>query len=254
MSSLQLEHLTSPEAGAAIANGFTTVVFGVGAVEQHGPHLPMFMDAEHGTRMAVEVARRLGRTLVAPTIRVGCSDHHMSFAGSLTVRAETLEALCRDYCTSLAHHGFTRILIVPTHGGNFAPLKAMAERLQEAVAGSSRVLIYTDLMGVIDVWRRATAEVSDLADRVGGHADVSETSVMLAIHPELVRMDRAEEGFRGEVDEEVLARMIKEGLHTVTANGIIGDARGATAAIGERCIALLADRIANDFRERSGAD
>ncbi|MGE0554522.1 MAG: creatininase family protein [Gemmatimonadales bacterium] len=254
MSSIRLEHLTSPEAGAAIANGFTTAVFGVGAVEQHGPHLPMFMDAEHGTRMAVEVATRLGHTLVAPTIRVGCSDHHMSFPGSLTVRAETLEALCRDYCTSLARHGFTRILIIPTHGGNFAPLRTMAPRLQEAVAGRSRVLIYTDVMDLIAVWRRATAELSELADRVGGHADVAETSVMLAIHPELVQMDRAEEGFRGELDEAVLARMIKDGLHTVTANGILGDARGATAAIGERCITRLADRIAGYFRELSGAD
>ena len=249
MKSLHLEHLTSPEAGAAIAAGYTTAVFGVGAVEQHGPHLPMFMDAEHGTRMAEEVAQRLGKALVAPTIRVGCSDHHMSFPGSLTVRVETLEALCRDYCTSLAHHGFTRILIIPTHGGNFGPLRGMASRLQEAVAPGAQVRVYTEVMDLIGVWRRATEETSGLQDRIGGHADVAETSVMLAIHPELVEMDRAEEGYRGDVDEAVLARIIREGLDTVTANGILGDARGATAATGERCIAALADRIAGHFRE-----
>jgi len=248
VNSLLLEQLTSPEAGAAIADGFTTAIFAVGAVEQHGPHLPMFMDAEHGTRLAEEVARRLGRTLVAPTIRVGCSDHHMSFPGSLTVRAETLEALCRDYCTSLAHHGFSRILIIPSHGGNFAPLKTMLPRLQEAVAGRARVLAYTDIMDLLRVWQEATAEVSDLADRIGGHADIAETSVMLAIHPELVQMELAEEGFRGTVDETVLQRMIRDGLHTVTANGILGDARGANLRIGEACLAALADRLAGLFR------
>jgi len=254
MKSLHLEHLTSPEAGEAIAAGYTTAVFGVGAVEQHGPHLPMFMDAEHGTRMAEEVARRLGHTLVAPTIRVGCSDHHMSFPGSMTVRLETLEALCRDYCTSLAHHGFTRILIIPTHGGNFGPLRVMAPRLQESVGSRAQVIVYTEIMDLLGTWREATQATSDLQDRIGGHADVAETSVMLAIHPELVQMDKAGEGYRGEVSEAVLARVIRDGLRSVSANGILGDARGATAETGERCIAALADRIAAHFRQAGAPD
>jgi creatinine amidohydrolase len=245
--SLHLEHLTSPEAGAAIAAGMTTAVFACGAVEQHGPHLPMFMDAEHGTRLAAEVAARLGNALVAPTVRVGCSDHHMSFPGSLSVRPATLEAVCHDYCVSLARHGFRRILILPSHGGNFAPLRAMLPRLRTAVAPGAEVLLYDDLMELIAVWRGVVEEAAGLGDRVGGHADIAETAVMLALHPALVRMDRAEEGYRGEVTEAVLQRVIREGLHTVTANGIIGDARGATAAMGEGCLAALADRIAARF-------
>ncbi|MGE0441128.1 MAG: creatininase family protein [Gemmatimonadales bacterium] len=249
MDTLHLEQMRSPEVGAALAAGYTTAVFAVGAVEQHGPHLPMFMDAEHGTRMAEEVARRYGHALVAPTIRVGCSDHHMSFAGSLTVRPETLEALCRDYCTSLARHGFTRILIVPTHGGNFAPLRAMEDRLRESVAPAARVLIYTDVMDLIAVWRRVAGEHLGLADRVGGHADIAETSVMLALHPALVRMDLAADGYRELVDDAALARIIADGLQSVTANGIMGDARGATAELGELCLAAVADRMTAVFRE-----
>jgi creatinine amidohydrolase len=149
---LQLERITSPEAGALLAAGYDTVVFSCGAVEQHGPHLPMFMDAEHGTALAIGVARGLGKALVAPTVRVGCSEHHMAFPGTLSFEAETLEAICRDYCRSLARHGFTRVCIIPSHGGNFAPLTAMAERLQQAVGDGTRVVIFGDLHEVMRVW------------------------------------------------------------------------------------------------------
>ncbi len=119
---IQLEKLRSPEIRERIEAGWKTALFACGAVEQHGPHLPLFMDAEHGSRLAVEVARRLGQALVAPTIRVGCSEHHMAFSGTITLRQETFEAIVTDYVTSLTRHGFERILILPTHGGNFAPL------------------------------------------------------------------------------------------------------------------------------------
>jgi creatinine amidohydrolase len=83
--------MTSPAVRKAIDGGSTTVVIACGAVEQHGPHLPLFMDAEHGVQLAEEVATRLGNALVAPTIRIGCSEHHMAFAGSMTLRVETFE-------------------------------------------------------------------------------------------------------------------------------------------------------------------
>jgi creatinine amidohydrolase len=252
-SSLHLERLTSPAAGAAIRAGATTAIFACGAVEQHGPHLPMFTDAEHGTRLAEGVAQRLGNALVAPTIRVGCSEHHMGFPGSLTVSPETLEALCRDYCVSLARHGFERICIIPSHGGNFAPLREMQPRLAAAVAPKAQVLIYTALLEMIESWRGAVDEVAGLGSRVGGHADIAETSIMLALHPDLVRTELAEAGFQAEITEPVLARIIKDGFKSVTPNGIIGDARGASAAIGERCIAVMVDRIAGYFQTASNS-
>jgi creatinine amidohydrolase len=245
---LHLERLTSPEIGAAIAAGRTTAVFACGAVEQHGPHLPLFTDAEHGTRLAEEVARRLGNALVAPTVRVGCSDHHMSFAGSLTLRATTLEAVCHDYCTSLARHGFTRVGIIPSHGGNYAPLAEMLPRLRAAVAPACEVRLDSDLMALVALWREVVEVEAGLGARVGGHADIAESSVMLALHPALVRRDLAAEGFRADIDEATVGRIIRDGLHTVTPNGIIGDARGMEARIGERCIAAAADRLAEMFR------
>ena len=67
---LLLEELTSPEVMKALQEGYTTVIVAVGAVEQHGPHLPLLVDAARGDRLAFEIARRLGKALVAPTIRV----------------------------------------------------------------------------------------------------------------------------------------------------------------------------------------
>ena len=244
---MQLERLRSPEIRERIEDGWKSVLFACGAVEQHGPHLPLFMDAEHGTRLAVEVARRLGRALVAPTIRAGCSEHHMAFAGTISLRPESFEAIVTDYVTSLARHGFERILILPTHGGNFAPLVEMEGRLREA-AGGAAVTIYADLMGLIQLWRKVSEEELGLGDRIGGHADLGETSIMLSLQPELVRLDLAAAGFQAELTDEVLARMIRDGFDSVTPNGILGDARGATAELGDRLIEELAAEVTEFFQ------
>ncbi len=240
-----LEEMTWPEVGDAIAAGRTTVVVAVAAIEQHGPHLPLLVDAARGDRLAVEVAKRLGDALAAPTIRVGCSEHHMGFPGTITLRRETLEGICLDYAASLARHGFTRLCFVPSHGGNFAPLAEMLPRLRAAVAPDCRVDAYTDLAGFIEFWEAAVREHRpELVERVGGHADVAETAEMLCIRPELVRGDRADEGHIAHFDDDLIERLFRDGFGAVTPNGILGDARGATAAIGESCIAHAADGIA----------
>jgi creatinine amidohydrolase len=244
-----LEHMRWPDVRAALAAGKTTAVFACGAVEQHGPHLPLFTDAEHGTRLAEGVARRLGNALVAPTIRIGCSEHHMAFPGTISLRADTLEAICHDYCVSLAHHGFTRLCIIPSHGGNFAPLAAMRERLQAAAGARARVLIYTELAPVIAVWKRVAEEAGGLGARVGGHADIAESSVMLALHPKLVRKEAAVAGCLEPPTAAFMQRVFKEGFHTVSPTGIIGDARGLSAKIGTRCIEELETVLVEYFRQ-----
>lgn len=239
-----LEEMTWPEVDEAVAAGRTTVVVAVGAVEQHGPHLPLLVDAARGDRLAVEVAKRLGDSLVAPTIRVGCSEHHMGFAGTVSLRRNTLEAICLDYAVSLARHGFERICFVPSHGGNFGPLAEMLPDLRAAVAPSCRVDAYTDLVGFMGLWQGAVERVEPaLVGRVGGHADLAETSEMLVIRPDLVLEERAVEGHVQPFDEELLDRIFREGFRAVTPNGVLGDARGATEEIGEACIAAAADGI-----------
>jgi creatinine amidohydrolase len=241
---LLLEEMTWPEVEEAVESGRTTVVVAVGAVEQHGPHLPLLVDAARGDRLAVEVARRLEDALVAPTIRIGCSEHHMGFAGTITLRRNTLEAICLDYAVSLSRHGFTRICFVPSHGGNFAPLAEMLPDLRAAVAPQCHVDAYTDLIGFMEFWQAGVgAHDEALVPRVGGHADIAETSELLCIRPDLVRVERAVEGYVQPFDEALMHRIFTEGFRAVTPNGVLGDARGATEAIGASCIAAAADGI-----------
>ena len=203
------------------------------------------VDSARGDRLAVEVARRLGKALVAPTIRVGCSEHHMAFPGTLTLRQSTLEAVCLDYSVSLARHGFRRICFVPSHGGNFAPLAAMLDDLRAAVAPDCTVDAYVDLKGFMAVWKRVIeAAAAEMADGVGGHADLAETSEMLCIRPDLVRSDLAERGLVAAFDDALIQRIFNEGFRSVTPNGILGDARGATEELGELFLAASADALA----------
>ncbi|MDH3734147.1 MAG: creatininase family protein [Gemmatimonadota bacterium] len=252
---IRLERMTSPEVASAIDDGWTTVIVAAGAVEQHGPHLPMFMDAEHGDRLGPEIARRLESALVAPTIRVGCSEHHMAFRGTVSLEQDTFLAVCRDYCASLSRHGFQQICFIPTHGGNFKPLQEGMPALNEAAGERCSVLAYTDLMEVIATWRAVAENATGLGDRVGGHADIAETAVMLAMHPTLVREDLATAGVLPDPDPVASAalveRIIADGFASVTPNGILGDARGATAALGEALIDSLADVMAKRLREQA---
>jgi creatinine amidohydrolase len=234
----------------ALADGFTSVVVAVGAIEQHGRHLPLLVDAARGDRLALEVAHRLGRTLVGPTIRVGCSEHHMGFPGTVSLRGETLKAICMDYVVSLARHGFRTVYLVPSHGGNFAPLALMLDELRAAVAPDCDVHAYTDLLEFVSLWESAVREVApDLTDRVGGHADIAESSEMLCIRPDLVQEELAAAGYAGGFDAALAERIFGEGLRAVTPNGVLGDPRGMSREIGERCMARAADGIAAALRE-----
>lgn len=250
---LLLEEMTWPEVEAALADGYTSVVVAAGAIEQHGRHLPLLVDAVRGDRLALEVARRLGRSLVGPTIRVGCSEHHMGFPGTISLRGDTFKAVCLDYVTSLARHGFRTVYLVPSHGGNFAPLATMLEELRTAGAPECAVHAYTDLLEFVGLWQQALREVApELTRRVGGHADIAESSEMLCIRPDLVREELAEAGYVGGFDAALAERIFGEGLRAVTANGVLGDPRGMSREIGERCIARAAEGIVAAFRAVRG--
>jgi creatinine amidohydrolase len=111
-----LAEMTSAQVRAAVAAGRATIVLPFGAVEQHGPHLPLDTDSVLGDQLGALLARRLA-ALCAPILRIGCSAHHLSFAGTLSLRPETLRMIVLDVVDSLAQHGFRRIVLLPTHGG-----------------------------------------------------------------------------------------------------------------------------------------
>ena len=100
-------------------------------------------------------------------------------------------------------------------------------------------------------WRTAVEAAGGNGGQVGGHADLAETSIMLAVRPDRVNMAAATPGRVGVLTETELADMWRNGLRTVSPTGILGDPRGATASIGEACLAAVADLVAARFASAS---
>lgn len=244
---IRLGLLNFEQVSAALAQGASTILIPCGAIEQHGPHLPLCMDADHADALALRIARRLGNALIAPTIEVGCSAHHLVFPGTISLRPETFEAVCLDYCTSLARHGFERILLFSGHIGNFPILRDMLPRLRRAVPQAVEIDAFYDSIAWIDRWRSAVAEAGGNPAAVGGHADIAETSLMLYLRPDSVQPDRFEIGHLGALSEEQLRSMWRNGIKSVTDNGIIGDPHGSTAEIGARCLEAIAELLVASF-------
>ncbi|MFI5953844.1 creatininase family protein [Cryptosporangium sp. NPDC051539] len=239
----RIEYLTSAEIAEAIAAGDRTAILPLAATEQHGPHLPLSMDSDHADALAVRIAHRLATALVLPTVRVGYSPHHLGFPGTLSVRASTLEAICLDHCANLAAHGFTRVVLFSGHLGNYPVMRDFEPRLAAALAPALQVIVYRNSAAVLDAWRESAESVAALGSRVRGHADVAETSVMLALHPERVRAGRAAAGYLGPVDEEFLRQAFIEGVDAVSVNGVLGDPIGASDAIGHAALDAVTDLV-----------
>jgi creatinine amidohydrolase len=234
MDELFIQRMTWPQVEAAIAYGATTAIVCAASTEQHGPHLPEATDELLGEAYAAGLARRLDQALVAPVFRPGCSDHHMAFAGSLTLPPELLMDVLDHYLASLRRHGFTRFVVFSSHGGNYPVLaRWVAER------SPADAVVLTDL-GLFEVGFQALRRFGR-DDHAGPHAEVLETSMMLYLHPGLVRMDLAEPGFTGEIEPlEAMSR----GFRTFTANGIIGNPVGSTPQIGKAVLEAICDELA----------
>ncbi|WP_069269234.1 creatininase family protein [Paraburkholderia nodosa] len=250
---LHLSRMTYEDVSAALATQFDGVIIPCGAIEQHGPHLPLSMDADHAEALAVEIATLLGRTLIAPTIQVGCSKHHMAFPGTISLQEQTYAALCHDYCVSLAKHGFKRIYLFSAHVGNFNALHTMLPGLREAVGPGTQVLAYTNHQAWLREWRLAVEEAGGDPEFVGGHADIAETSLMIHLHPDSVRHGQLVAGHVGFMTTEQLNLMWKEGVASISPNGVLGDARGSSSEIGETCLHATARLLAAAFAAESSA-
>ncbi len=229
MPAVELDKLTWPQIRAELEAGRDTVVVALGATEQHGHHMPLATDALLGDELARRVAEELD-AFVAPTVRVGCSSHHLAFAGTLSLRDETFAAIVVDLVTSLARGGFRRVVLLPSHGGNFGPLATAIEQLPDEPG--IEVSALTDV-GVLLTIAQLGAEAHNVALGDGGlHAGEWETSMLLTVRPELVLMDRAEPGFTGD-PEQAIAGLFARGVNHVSENGVIGNPAEASAAHGE---------------------
>ena len=230
MGALELDRLTWPEVRAELEGGRDTVVVAFGATEQHGPHLPLATDALIGDHLARIVADRLD-AFVAPTVRIGCSEHHLEFPGTLSISEETFHGVVGDLVRSLARGGFGRVVLLPTHGGNFGPLAAAVEKLGPVEGIEIRAL--TDLTALLTLAQLGAEEHGVPLGEGGVHAGEWETSMLMAIHADLVHLERGEPGYTGD-PQAAIGAIFGKGVHSVAANGVIGDPRRASAEHGAR--------------------
>jgi creatinine amidohydrolase len=230
MGAVELDRMTWPEIRAEQERGRDTVVVAFGATEQHGPHMPLATDALLGDHLARLVAESLD-AFVAPTVRIGCSEHHLAFPGTLSLSDATFHGIVADIVRSLARGGFGSAVLLPTHGGNFGPLARALELLGPLPDIEVRAL--TDLGALFTIAQLGADEHGVPLGEGGVHAGEWETSMLMAIHPELVHRDRGEAGYTGDPQAAVGA-IFGAGVDTVAQNGVIGDPRRASAEHGLR--------------------
>ena len=228
MGALHLDRISWTEAKKEIADGRDIVVVPLGSTEAHGPHLPLGTDAIIADAVGLGLAEKLDAFL-APTLRYGHTPNLMAFAGTISIGAETYKGMVRDIVASLAAHGFKRIVLLPTHGGNFTLLNEMSEEL--AAMSGVKVISVSDIFGLVDSAHTESAKNGFSPEQAGVHAGEWETGLILGIKPELVEMERAALGFMGSL-EEVIAHGDK-GLELLSANAIFGDARLASIEAGQ---------------------
>src|SRR5262249_44061831 len=161
------------------------VLLPVASMEQHGPHLPVGVDTilcEAVCRGAAEAVTPAKPVVVAPTLWCGMAEHHMAFGGTFSFELTSYRAVLLALLTSLARDGFGRVLIVNGHGGNIASLAALLPDFAVATALRIRTVTY------FEVAQAAMSAILEDQDGVR-HACEAETSMMLAVAPELVRLE-----------------------------------------------------------------
>lgn len=234
--------MTWPEIKAKLDKGFDTVVISLGAMEQHGLHLPECTDETIGTGLACGLAKRLGSALVAPTIIPGLSEHHMPLAGSLSLRPEVFKEVVRDYIASYLHHGLKRFIFLASHGGNMDATKELVEEFKSSYEDANFYNAVT-LERLMSILMKYEKQYKMPLGSCGGHACAFETSLMLYLVPELVKMDRAKAGYVGAPTREVVETMFKSGVIGISDIGVLGDPTFATAELGEKFYHAVIDEM-----------
>jgi creatinine amidohydrolase len=236
----------------------TVAVLPVASIEQHGPHLPVSVDTTINQGV---VARTLSvlpaevPVLVLPTQSVGLSVEHLRFPGTITTSAETLLDLVTDIGASVARAGVKRLVIVNSHGGNVAVLDIAARRLR----------IQHNLFVVNAMWARMGKPESQrdpVENTFGIHAGRDETAVLLALRPDLVKMDKARNFVsRWQGVSNSAPRMSPTGgaplawqAQDLNPAGAVGDASQATAAQGDEILDFAAARMSELWQQVAAFD
>ena len=223
------EQKTWPEIEAYLKE-VDTVILPCGAIEQHGPHLPVDVDFFDARYMAYKVAEACSdpKPLVLPTIPFGVSYHHESFKGTLSVTNDALSKFVYDLGMSLAKNGIKKIVILNGHGDNAPTLSYAAQMINR----DAKIFVCVDTGETSDV------DLYELIDTPNDiHAGEIETSTTLAIRPDIVQMDKAINGtlsFGSKFLNYDNERGVSWYAHThkLSESGVMGDATKASKEKG----------------------
>jgi len=228
----------------------------VATIEDHGPHLPVDTDM----RLCWEVCKRAGSlvpddVVVVPPVVHGYSPHHIDFPGVLTIGPETFVNYVLDICKSLACHGFKRILIANGHGSNSHLLDSVARRT--IIETEGQVLCSARFFMASAAFFEVAGQVLEEEPNTGGHADESETSMYLAIRPDLVDMSKAPKELRSPALSIISTAAVPTSTlldlwpywSAHTQSGIMGDATLASKEKGEKLLEAAATGLADVIRE-----
>ncbi|MCW2307978.1 creatininase family protein [Rhodobium gokarnense] len=236
----------------------TVVVLPIAAVEQHGPHLPLSVDCDIGQHLLAATDAVVGEDmLILPQIKVACSEHHMDFAGTLTVTPEAFLIYASELLESVIAHGFTRIVIFNSHGGNQAIGRVLTDKMGAA---------HRDCLVVMATWwtlaYAALVPIQESARGGVNHACEFETSLMMEAHPDSVR----HEAISGMQCAPTFAWAEEDMMHTAGAGlfrtmydksngtGTVGDPSFATAEKGARIREAVVEAFSTVIRDLKCAE
>jgi creatinine amidohydrolase len=252
MTAVRYVDLASPQLAAAFKSGQVTVILPVGSIEQHGPHLPVGMDALMAEQLATAAADRLGDAfLVLATLWYGYSPHHMSFPGTVTLSAQTYLRLITEIAGSLYAHGQRELVILNGHGGNIGPLRTVIAEIARVHGRSPRVITYWELIS------QEIGKIFEHPELVCGHACALETSLALHLFPSTVHREAIPSHRSGEAGPHMFgSNTIVEGLDfgRYSSNGVIGEPSLGTAEIGARLFELIVTGLVDALKSHVRPD
>lgn len=221
----------------------TIVLFPCGAVEQHSTHLPVCTDTVLVEAVATRAAAEAGEAcLLLPTLWLGASHHHLAFPGTLSASTLTHAAMVRDVLESLIRNRFERFLVLNGHGGNTDPIHVALRELATEHPNTT--------LGSASYWELAKSQFAEIASgplRHVGHACEIETSMMLALNPDLVRKERIDDDFL-ELSAPIEGLEVTTGFDVRTTHGGRGYPSYASAEKGERFLEAAVSAVSAAVR------
>lgn len=241
--------LTAPQL-ASIVEGDPVAVITLGAIEQHGTHLPLGTDLIIGEGLQAAMLDMIDPALdvlCLPAIAVGASDEHASFAGTLSLPAPLAIATLEAYGTSIAQAGIKKLVLINSHGGNKAVMDLAALTLRKQFEMRVVKATYTRLPPL-----EGAINADEL--RYGLHGGMLETAIMLHLAPELVQLDNYQPTPPAMPKGDALVSPEGSAAFAWLAEdlsrfGVAGDATGAHQALGERLVRHYASQLAQVVAE-----